>query len=464
MAAPIPTRYADGKGVTSGDQLNTFVQTATNYAQARTVIGAPGMQLQIEGKTTIADGGQGLFYWNPTAVGPDNNSSIIVPNGAAAGAWIKYPLNAIVSGAQIPVSLFGEALGQSFTAQQNSAYINSAPAGYGRIGYSFSMTAAGSGAIGPLNSDYAASFTTIKENYSGAALAGELDSVYITCIQGGPNSDATCFIAQTTQYGTGFSAVFEGATVAFASNVETYRVDVQCGVVDTRAGNQYGIVSTINTGTGTCAFQAQGVTPGFWSSYFRGINADGIVFDVDGNGNLTATSGSFNGVAGGASVNAQYGNYAGVNIQGIAGAGSATAGLLIKALSTTGYLAAFYCASAQVGSITTNGSSVAYNTTSDRRLKDLIGTADGQEIAKLKVYKGTFKSTPGIIQTFMIADEIEQVIPSVVHGAKDAVDEKGAIIPQMVDYSKFVPALIAYAQGLEKRLAALEASGKAKAP
>jgi hypothetical protein len=41
-----------------------------------------------------------------------------------------------------------------------------------------------------------------------------------------------------------------------------------------------------------------------------------------------------------------------------------------------------------------------------------------------------------------VAHELQEVIPYLVSGKKDAVDANGKIIPQSVDYSKLTPILV----------------------
>ena len=41
-----------------------------------------------------------------------------------------------------------------------------------------------------------------------------------------------------------------------------------------------------------------------------------------------------------------------------------------------------------------------------------------------------------------MAHEIQDVLPYLVNGQKDAVDTKGKIVPQTVDYSKLTPILV----------------------
>lgn len=83
----------------------------------------------------------------------------------------------------------------------------------------------------------------------------------------------------------------------------------------------------------------------------------------------------------------------------------------------------------QVGSITTTGSATAFNTTSDRRLKDKIIDADADAAwERLDVYRirsFEFRCDPGVVVQFgVIADEAP---PEMVSGEKDAVREFGSV-------------------------------------
>ena len=89
MASPSPTVFLNGLGSVGADQLNTFVQVVTNFAQLRTFTGLSNMVVCALGQATANDGFQGHFYWNPTSTTPDNNTTVIVPNGAIQGAWIR---------------------------------------------------------------------------------------------------------------------------------------------------------------------------------------------------------------------------------------------------------------------------------------------------------------------------------------------------------------------------------------
>jgi hypothetical protein len=96
-----------------------------------------------------------------------------------------------------------------------------------------------------------------------------------------------------------------------------------------------------------------------------------------------------------------------------------------------------------IGQITSpNGSSVSYNTTSDYRLKQDLKPYKGLELINcLKTYDFAWKIDNSRMYGFM-AHELQEVLPYLVSGQKDAVDANGKIIPQTVDYSKLTPILV----------------------
>jgi hypothetical protein len=117
------------------------------------------------------------------------------------------------------------------------------------------------------------------------------------------------------------------------------------------------------------------------------------------------------------------------------------------------------------GSIATSAGATAYNTSSDYRLKENVQPMTGglDTIATLKpvTYDWIIDKSAG---EGFIAHELQAVIPAAVHGEKDAVNDKGEIKPQGVDFGKIVPHLVAAMQEqqatiqeLTTRLAALEA-------
>ena len=113
-----------------------------------------------------------------------------------------------------------------------------------------------------------------------------------------------------------------------------------------------------------------------------------------------------------------------------------------------------------VGSITTNGSATAFNTSSDYRLKDnpqpLSGSGAFIDALKPKTWNWKADGSRGV---GFIAHEVQEVSPGSVVGEKDAVDADGNPIMQGMEYgsAEFIANIIAELQSLRARVAQLEA-------
>jgi hypothetical protein len=120
----------------------------------------------------------------------------------------------------------------------------------------------------------------------------------------------------------------------------------------------------------------------------------------------------------------------------------------------------FYRATGAVGNISGTNTAIAYNTTSDYRLKENVNKIEGaiDKVNLLHPVHFNFivdKDNP--VDGF-IAHEVETIVPNAVSGKKDAIDEDGNPLYQGVDYSKLVPILTAAIQELSAKVAALEAA------
>jgi len=141
----------------------------------------------------------------------------------------------------------------------------------------------------------------------------------------------------------------------------------------------------------------------------------------------------------------------------------------------------FYINNTGVGSIRTSGSSTAFNTSSDYRLKENVDY-DWDATTRLKQLKPArfnfiADETNTLVDGF-IAHEVSSVVPEAITGQKDAmipevlyeegdelpegksvgdVKTAAAIDPQGIDQSKLVPLLVKTIQELEARITALEA-------
>jgi hypothetical protein len=132
----------------------------------------------------------------------------------------------------------------------------------------------------------------------------------------------------------------------------------------------------------------------------------------------------------------------------------------IYASKKTGYsdsrFAQFSVNATGVGSITTNGTITVYGTTSDYRLKTIIGavTGHGERIDALEPVEYTWKSNGSRTRGFL-AHQFQEVYAGSVNGTKDAVDEQGNPVYQSMQAgsSEVIADLVAEIQSLRKRLA-----------
>lgn len=119
----------------------------------------------------------------------------------------------------------------------------------------------------------------------------------------------------------------------------------------------------------------------------------------------------------------------------------------------------FKYAGTTIGTITQNGTTaVAYNTSSDYRLKNTIAPMTGAlaKVAQLKpvTYKWNADDSDG---EGFIAHELAEVCPHAVTGAKDAVDADGNPVYQGIDTSFLVATLTAAIQEQQTLITALTA-------
>ena len=113
----------------------------------------------------------------------------------------------------------------------------------------------------------------------------------------------------------------------------------------------------------------------------------------------------------------------------------------------------------QVGSISMTGSSTAYNTSSDYRLKENV-TATWDATTRLKQLnpvRFNFITDADTTVDGFLAHEAQAVVPEAVTGTHNEVDDDGNPVMQGIDQSKLVPLLVKTIQELEARITALEA-------
>jgi hypothetical protein len=117
---------------------------------------------------------------------------------------------------------------------------------------------------------------------------------------------------------------------------------------------------------------------------------------------------------------------------------------------SSGTLVRFDSSGSFRGSISTDGSTVSYNTSSDYRLKENIAPMTGALaiVGQLKPCTYTWKES-GLDSQGFIAHELAEVVPECVTGEKDAVDAEGNPQYQGIDTSFLVATLTASIQELK---------------
>jgi hypothetical protein len=138
-------------------------------------------------------------------------------------------------------------------------------------------------------------------------------------------------------------------------------------------------------------------------------------------------------------------------------AGSQTCTIWNRATGSNVYLTEFVYGGSRavVGSITTDGTSASYNTSSDARLKDVTGIATNglREILALQTRRWNWKSN-GEEDEGLVAQEVLSILPKAVTGSEEK--------QYMIDYNRFVPVLIKAIQEQQKMIEILQTQMETK--
>ena len=101
-----------------------------------------------------------------------------------------------------------------------------------------------------------------------------------------------------------------------------------------------------------------------------------------------------------------------------------------------------------VGSISTNGSATAFNTSSDYRLKENVVDLDDaiNRVKQLAPKRFNFIADADITVDGFLAHEAQAIVPEAVTGTHNEVDDEGNPVMQGIDQAKLVPLLTAALQ------------------
>jgi len=126
--------------------------------------------------------------------------------------------------------------------------------------------------------------------------------------------------------------------------------------------------------------------------------------------------------------------------------------------TVAGSLLTFHNPNGTVGNITITGTSTAYNTSSDYRLKENVVPMEGalDRVDALKPSRFNFIADADKTVDGFLAHEVAEVVPEAISGEKDAVDEEGNAIYQGIDQSKLVPLLVGAIQELRAEIETLK--------
>jgi hypothetical protein len=183
--------------------------------------------------------------------------------------------------------------------------------------------------------------------------------------------------------------------------------------------------------------------------------------ESDGNANMLIVDAGNNSVMVGDNTGASYSD-GGLFTRHAGGANNASLCVVNGTTSGTLRLVDFFggTSTSRVGSIQVESGSVAFNTSSDYRLKENVNyTWDATtRLKQLKPVQFNWISddTNTAIDGFL-AHEVSSVVPSAISGEKDEVWTDGSPMYQQIDQSKLVPLLVKTIQELEARIATLEA-------
>jgi len=118
------------------------------------------------------------------------------------------------------------------------------------------------------------------------------------------------------------------------------------------------------------------------------------------------------------------------------------------ASTSTNYQVRFYNGNGLVGSIVTDGSATAFNTSSDYRLKENVTALTGalDRLDSIPVYNFNFKADPSKTVDGFLAHEVAEFVPEAISGEKDEMET--VVVTKAVEAVEAVAATL-YVEGDE---------------
>jgi hypothetical protein len=321
---------------------------------------------------------------------------------------------------------------------------------------------------------------SVSAGYSTSTFENSASNGYVQTLfnvgSGGANGQATISYAPSLFFAIGPATNDTTTPIVFRNNNATERMRI-----DSSGNVGIGVVPSawsgfkalqIGNGISLWSSSSSGAQASYYSNnlYYNGSNRiyinTGSASEYVQSGGIhywyTASSGSAGGTvtlnesmridtSGNLLVNVSN-DYGGLSSKCIIQPSSSTGTtLFVNTWGSTGAALTFYSnisgAPNAAGSITLNGGSTAYNTSSDYRLKENVAPMTGAlaRVAQLNPVTYQWKLDGSNGEGF-IAHELQAVVPDCVTGKKDAVNEDGTIKPQGIDTSFLVATLTAAIQ------------------
>lgn len=274
-------------------------------------------------------------------------------------------------------------------------------------------------------------------NITNAALAG--------AIQYGASS-SPIFSSSATSLGAAIYAKSNTAASAFTQSATyaLYAADAGKGAGSTIT-NQYGLFLEDQTqGAANWSIYSSGAA----NSYFAGEVRHGTTANL--NLGSTTTNGA---------------NFRPSGVMDMSS--NAASSMNIQRTGSDGFVETFYRDTTFSGSISVSPGATNFNTSSSEWLKDGFREVSNatKTLMKLKPYSAYFKADKSQTRRVMFkAHELQDVMPEVVTGDRNDIDQEGNRVPQGVDHSWLIPLQISAMQesirrmnAMDSRIAALEA-------